>query len=136
MARCQCGIQSLGASGRENRETVSIPKKEKPVEKDLYDTQLNPRYRFDNFVVGSANRLAHAACQAVVDNPAHAYNPLFIYSSVGLGKTHMMHAIGNAIVQQGKQVLYVTSEEFTRPGPGDPRKTTAAREKYRQVDVL
>lgn len=119
-------------------ETVSIPKKEKPVEKDLYDTQVNPRYRFDNFVVGSANRLAHAACQAVVDNPAHAYNPLFIYSSVGLGKTHMLHAIGNAIVQQGKQVLYVSSEEFTNDLVQAIRtKTTAAfREKYRQVDVL
>ena len=89
-------------------------------------------------MVGSANRLAHAACQAVVDNPAHAYNPLFIYSSVGLGKTHMLHAIGNAIVQQGKQVLYVSSEEFTNDLVQAIRtKTTAAfREKYRQVDVL
>jgi len=118
-------------------ETVSIPKPA-PVEKATYDTQLNSRYRFDNFVVGSANRLAHAACQAVAENPARAYNPLFIYSSVGLGKTHMLHAIGNAVLQQGKQVLYVSSEEFTNDLVHAIRtKTTAAfREKYRQVDVL
>ena len=118
-------------------ETVSIPKPA-PVVKDTYDTQLNPRYRFDNFVVGSANRLAHAACQAVAENPARAYNPLFIYSGVGLGKTHMLHAIGNAVLQQGKQVLYVSSEEFTNDLVHAIRtKTTAAfREKYRQVDVL
>lgn len=118
-------------------ETVSIPKPA-PVEKDTYDTQLNSRYRFDNFVVGSANRLAHAACQAVAENPARAYNPLFIYSSVGLGKTHMLHAIGNAVLQEGKQVLYVSSEEFTNDLVHAIRtKTTAAfREKYRQVDVL
>lgn len=117
--------------------TVSIPKPVR-VEKDTYDTQLNPRYRFDNFVVGSANRLAHAACQAVAENPARAYNPLFIYSSVGLGKTHMLHAIGNAVLQQGKQVLYISSEEFTNDLVHAIRTktTTAFREKYRQVDVL
>ena len=117
--------------------TVSIPKPVH-VEKDTYDTQLNPRYRFDNFVVGSANRLAHAACQAVAENPARAYNPLFIYSSVGLGKTHMLHAIGNAVLQQGKQVLYISSEEFTNDLVHAIRTktTTAFREKYRQVDVL
>ncbi len=119
------------------QETVSIPKPA-PVVKDTYDTQLNPRYRFDNFVVGSANRLAHAACQAVAENPARAYNPLFIYSGVGLGKTHMLHAIGNAVLQQGKQVLYISSEEFTNDLVQAIRTktTTAFREKYRQVDVL
>ena len=119
------------------QETISIPKPV-PVERDLYDTRLNPRYRFDNFVVGSANRLAHAACQAVAEKPARAYNPLFIYSSVGLGKTHMLHAIGNAVLQDGKQVLYVSSEEFTNDLVHAIRtKTTAAfREKYRQIDVL
>lgn len=118
-------------------ETVSIPKPE-PVEKNLYDTHLNPKYRFDNFVVGSANRLTHAACQAVAENPARAYNPLFIYSSVGLGKTHMLHAIGNAVLQQGKQVLYVSSEEFTNDLVHAIRTktTTTFREKYREVDVL
>lgn len=119
-------------------ETVSIPKRIEPVQSDTYDTHLNPRYRFDNFVVGSANRLAHAACQAVAENPARAYNPLFVYSGVGLGKTHMLHAIGNAVVERGKQVLYVSSEEFTNDLVHAIRtKTTPAfREKYRQVDVL
>ena len=73
------------------QETVSIPKPA-PVMKDTYDTQLNPRYRFDNFVVGSANRLAHAACQAVAENPARAYNPLFIHSVFVLGQTQIGRA--------------------------------------------
>jgi chromosomal replication initiator protein len=117
--------------------TVSIPRPE-PVQKDLYDTHLNSRYRFDNFVVGSTNQLAHAACQAVANKPAGVYNPLFIYSSVGLGKTHMLHAIGNAVLQQGKQVLYISSEEFTNDLVQAIRTktTTDFREKYREVDVL
>ncbi|HET7143578.1 MAG TPA: DnaA/Hda family protein, partial [Anaerolineales bacterium] len=74
---------------------------------------LNPRYTFDTFVVGSGNRLAHAACQAVAEKPARAYNPLFLYGGVGLGKTHLLHAIGNACYASGLNVLYVSSEEFT-----------------------
>ena len=74
---------------------------------------VNHRYSFDNFVVGSSNRLAHAACMAVAENPAQAYNPLFLYGGVGLGKTHLLHAIGNYAQSQGQQVLYVSSEEFT-----------------------
>ncbi len=74
---------------------------------------LNPRYTFDTYVVGSGNRLAHAACQAVVEKPARAYNPLFLYGGVGLGKTHLLHAIGNACHADGLNVLYVSSEEFT-----------------------
>ncbi len=77
------------------------------------NTNINPRYRFDNFVVGSNNRLAHAACQAVAESPARAYNPLFLYGGVGLGKTHLLHAIGNACHPAGLNVLYVSSEEFT-----------------------
>lgn len=102
------------------------------------DSQLNPKYRFDNFVVGPGNRLAHAASMAVAEHPANAYNPLFIYSGVGLGKTHMLHAIGNAVVRQGKSVLYVSSEEFTNDLVGAIRNktTNAFREKYRRVDVL
>ncbi|MEW5940733.1 MAG: DnaA/Hda family protein, partial [Chloroflexota bacterium] len=74
---------------------------------------LNPRYVFETFVVGAGNRLAHAACQAVAEKPARAYNPLFLYGGVGLGKTHLLHAIGNACNARGLNVLYVSSEEFT-----------------------
>ncbi len=99
---------------------------------------LNPRYTFDTYVVGSGNRLAHAACQAVADKPARAYNPLFLYGGVGLGKTHLLHAIGNACHASGLNVLYVSSEEFTNDMINAIRThtTQAFREKYRSADVL
>lgn len=99
---------------------------------------INPRYTFDNFVVGASNRLAHAACMAVAENPARAYNPLFLYGGVGLGKTHMLHAIGNAAHNQGLQVLYVSSEEFTNDLINAIRthNTPAFRDRYRRIDVL
>lgn len=99
---------------------------------------LNPRYQFNNFVVGASNRLAHAASLAVAENPAKAYNPLFLYGGVGLGKTHLLHAIGNANIQNGLQVLYVSSEEFTNDLISAIRshQTQAFREKYRYIDVL
>lgn len=99
---------------------------------------INSRYTFDNFVVGSSNRLAHAACMAVAENPAQAYNPLFLYGGVGLGKTHLLHAIGNLTRMQGLQVLYVTSEEFTNDLINSIRthNTQAFRDRYRQIDVL
>ncbi len=119
-------------------ESVRAPKRVEVTEPTTFDTHLNPHYRFDNFVVGAANRLAQAASMAVAENPSRAYNPLFIYSGVGLGKTHILHAIGNEVVKQGKVVLYVSSEEFTNDLIESIRhKTTPAfREKYRQVDVL
>lgn len=99
---------------------------------------LNARYTFDTFVVGSGNRLAHAAAQAVVERPARAYNPLFLYGGVGLGKTHLLHAIGNACQERGWCVLYVSSEEFTNDLINAIRThtTPAFREKYRSIDVL
>lgn len=99
---------------------------------------INARYTFDNFVVGSSNRLAHAACMAVAEAPAHAYNPLFLYGGVGLGKTHLLHAIGNHSLKKGLNVLYVTSEEFTNDLINSIRthSTPAFRDRYRQVDVL
>jgi chromosomal replication initiator protein len=99
---------------------------------------LNPRYTFDNFVVGSNNRLAHAASMAVAENPAHSYNPLFLYGGVGLGKTHLLHAIGNACHESGLNVLYVSSEEFTNDMINSIRMhtTQAFRDKYRSADVL
>lgn len=102
------------------------------------DPKLNHRYRFDNFIVGANNRLAHAACMAVAESPARAYNPLFLYGGVGLGKTHLLHAIGIAVRQANLQVLYVSSEEFTNDLINAIRMkaTPSFREKYRQVDVL
>jgi len=99
---------------------------------------LNPRYTFETFVVGSGNRLAHAACLAVAEKPARAYNPLFVYGGVGLGKTHLLHAIGNACQTRGLHVLYVSSEEFTNDMINAIRThtTQAFREKYRSADVL
>jgi len=99
---------------------------------------LNARYTFENFVVGASNRLAHAASLAVAEKPAQAYNPLFLYGGVGLGKTHLLHAIGNLCHQRGLQVLYVSSEEFTNDLINAIRghTTQAFREKYRRIDVL
>jgi chromosomal replication initiator protein len=101
-------------------------------------SNMNPRYIFDAFVVGSGNRLAHAACLAVAEKPARAYNPLFLYGGVGLGKTHLLHAIGNACHARGLNVLYVSSEEFTNDLITAIRThtTQAFREKYRSMDVL
>jgi chromosomal replication initiator protein len=101
-------------------------------------SNMNPRYLFETFVVGSGNRLAHAACLAVAEKPARAYNPLFLYGGVGLGKTHLLHAIGNACHARGLNVLYVSSEEFTNDMISAIRTHTnqAFREKYRSADVL
>jgi chromosomal replication initiator protein len=99
---------------------------------------LNPRYTFSSFVVGNSNRLAHAASQAVAENPAQAYNPLFLYGGVGLGKTHLLQAIGNLCMEHGLRVLYVTSEDFTNDLINSIRThtTDAFRDKYRRIDVL
>jgi len=99
---------------------------------------INTRYTFTNFVVGHSNRLAHAASLAVSEKPAQTYNPLFLYGGVGLGKTHLLHAIGNMCRVQGLEVLYVSSEEFTNDLITAIRShtTQAFREKYRRIDVL
>jgi chromosomal replication initiator protein len=111
-----------------------IPVVSRPVVK----TTLNNRYSFDNFVVGASNRLAQAASLAVAESPARAYNPLFLYGGVGLGKTHLLHAIGNKCAANGLSVLYVSSEEFTNDLINAIRShtTQAFREKYRYIDVL
>lgn len=101
---------------------------------------LNPKYTFDTFVIGNSNRFAHAACVAVAESPAKAYNPLFLYGGVGLGKTHLMHAIGHHIVSQKKdsKVVYVSSEKFTNELINSIKddKNEEFRNKYRNVDVL
>jgi chromosomal replication initiator protein len=109
-----------------------------PAAQPVCNPTLNTRYTFENYVVGTNNRLAHAASLAVAERPAQAYNPLFLYGGVGLGKTHLLHAIGNACSQLGLQVLYVSSEEFTNDMINAIRTqaTQAFREKYRRIDVL
>ncbi|NIM47403.1 MAG: chromosomal replication initiator protein DnaA [Candidatus Aenigmarchaeota archaeon] len=101
---------------------------------------LNPKYTFNNFVVGGSNKLAYAACKSVSTKPDSAYNPLFIYGGVGLGKTHLMQAIGNEIIKKypKKKVTYITSERFTNEfiTAIGTRKTSNFKEKYRKVDVL
>jgi chromosomal replication initiator protein len=99
---------------------------------------LNSRYVFDTFVVGPSNRLAHAACLAVAEKPASTYNPLFLYGGVGLGKTHLLHAIGHKCLASGLQVLYVSSEQFTNELINAIRSqdTEGFRDKYRSIDVL
>jgi chromosomal replication initiator protein len=104
------------------------------------DPHLNPKYTFESFVVGSGNRFAHAAALAVAESPAEAYNPLFIYGGVGLGKTHLMQAIGHFIHQSDpkKKILYMTSESFTNQliSAIQMKKTYEFREKIRKVDIL
>ncbi len=102
--------------------------------------QLNPRYQFDSFVVGSNNQFAHAAAQAVAERPARTYNPLFLYGGVGLGKTHLMHAIGHGV--KGRQphaaISYITGEQFTNEMINSVRhdRMTGFRDRFRSVDVL
>src|SRR5437879_4083662 len=101
---------------------------------------LNPRYTFANFIVGSANRLAHAASLSVAERPGHAYNPLFLYGGVGLGKTHLMHAIGNQVMTKfpRKRVVYATSEKFTNEFITSIQqgKIDEFRARYRRIDLL
>ena len=104
------------------------------------ESNLNPKYVFETFVIGNSNRFAHAAAQAVANDPAHAYNPLFLYGGVGLGKTHLMHAIGNRIKQNNPsmKVLYTSSEKFTNEiiNSIQNKTTEAFRQKYRNIDCL
>lgn len=112
----------------------SMDQKEKP------SLNLNPKYTFDTFVVGKSNNFAHAAARAVADEPGISYNPLFIYGGVGLGKTHLMHAIGHAILDNNPnaRIVYVTSEMFTNDLIESLRagKNVEFRQKYRNVDLL
>src|SRR5215510_4026172 len=101
---------------------------------------LNPRYTFDSFVVGSSNQFAQAACQAVAELPSRAYNPLFIYGGVGLGKTHLLHAVGHQCVRlfPGMSVAYLSSERFTNELINAIRydRTAEFRARYRTIDLL
>lgn len=128
---------SAATPSKNNTVTVTIPA-EQSVSSD--DLGLNPRYTFENFIVGKENELAHAACLAVSERPGSAYNPLFIYGGVGLGKTHLMQAVGHAVLKRtpSKKILYVTCEVFTNEfirAVGEGR-AEQFKDKYRSVDIL
>ncbi len=107
---------------------------------EVIHSNLNPKYTFENFIVGSKNRLAYAAAHAVADNPGKSYNPLYFYGGVGLGKTHLMQAIGAEIIRREpqKRVVYASCESFMNEFTGSIRsnKTEAFKKKYRSVDVF
>lgn len=128
-----------------SKDTVSPPAKfngnsaSSPQENGRMCCQgLNPRYTFENFIVGSSNRLAHAACMSVADSPGTAYNPLFIYGGSGLGKTHLLHAIALATASRHLAFLYVSAEQFTNEFINSirERNTEAFRTKYRSADLM
>jgi chromosomal replication initiator protein len=129
----------------QSEEEINLPVPPKKFKKDEEQTELplnmlNPKYTFDTFVIGSGNRFAHAASLAVAEAPAKAYNPLFIYGGVGLGKTHLMHAIGHYVQDHNPaaKVVYLSSEKFTNEFINSIRDNKAVdfRNKYRNVDVL
>ncbi len=129
---------SVWQDADESIEHRDIPTPAPEAMVEFSNPTINGRYSFSNFIVGASNRLAHAASLAVAEKPAQAYNPFFLYGGVGLGKTHLLHAIGNQCVQSGMQVLYVSSEEFTNDLINAIRThtTQAFREKYRRTDIL
>ncbi len=134
------GDHPLHAPGRPDGLTVSLPQRSEPAEDVEPDTQLNPKYSFDDFVIGSSNRFAHAAATAVAEAPAKSYNPLFIYGGAGLGKTHLLHAIGHYVrnLYPRLEVRYVTTEQFTNEFINAIRHDhiTSFQRTYRQTDLL
>ena len=148
-------VAIVEATGKNYQISLVLPEdiqdeiQESAVEEDtalnenIVKAGLNPRYTFDTFVVGSNNKMAHAASLAVAESPGEAYNPLFIYGGVGLGKTHLMHSIAHFVLQKNPnaKVLYVTSETFTNElidsiRNGNNSTMSKFREKYRDIDVL
>lgn len=131
----------VGGLVKEKEEEASVKEEKKvvPQNSDTYGI-LNSKYTFESFVIGNSNRFAHAASVAVAESPANAYNPLFLYGGVGLGKTHLMHAIGHHIKENNPsaKVVYVSSEKFTNELINSIRydKNLEFRNKYRSVDVL
>ena len=142
-ANCRLKIIAAQPDGKRHPEpsVSSTPATEPDDDAPSTDTTLNPEYTFDRFVVGTGNRLSHAASLAVSENPGKIYNPLFIYGGVGLGKTHLLHAIGNRIqyIHSKQKVLYISSETFMNEYIDSIINRTTAidfRNKYRTVDVL
>jgi len=134
------GLQFLLSSEIPEIQSPSVKKTPEKTYEEFSLSHLNPKYNFDTFVVGNSNRFAHAACLAVAESPAKAYNPLFIYGGVGLGKTHLMHAIGQFVLEHSNRmkVSYVTSEKFTNEMINSIRddKTVEFRNRYRNMDIL
>lgn len=138
-------VINLEKEENDNSKVISISDYKKDSEASSAEIEsnkltLNPKYTFETFVIGNNNRFAHAAALAVGNEPGNSYNPLFIYGGVGLGKTHLMHAIGNRILENNKfaNVLYVTSEKFTNQliNAIKDNKNEAFRNRYRTIDVL
>jgi chromosomal replication initiator protein len=121
------------------KENVS-PDADRDSEPESPGSQLNPRFTFDTFVVGACNQFAHAAARSVAANPSRSYNPLFIYGGVGMGKTHLMHAIGRSLMSNslGMRILYTSSERFTNEVVSGIRleRMPQLRQRYRSADVL
>jgi chromosomal replication initiator protein len=132
--------RGTGTGGPATAHTPGGPAQQGGDRRDQASVPLNARYTFSTFVVGSNNRLAHAAALSVAERPGHSYNPLFVYGGSGLGKTHLMHAIGHAVTARHpkKRVAYATSEKFTNEFINSIRaqKGEEFRERYRRIDVL
>ena len=137
-ARFVLDVKTLNEDDPQPLLQSSVPQPEVATAKNPSSMMLNSRYTFPTFVIGSSNRLAHAAALAVAENPAEAYNPLFLYGGAGLGKTHLMHALGHACQDKGHRVLYATSEKFTNELISSirTRSTQDFRNTYRTIDVL
>jgi chromosomal replication initiator protein len=145
LERLRLGFQQVSYAFDESTER-KVPENGEPkavqgkLDFESADHQLNPRYTFESFVVGSCNQFAHAAARAVAEAPSKAYNPLFLYGGVGLGKTHLMQAVGHAVKKNWREMrlAYVSSERFTNEVINSLRydRMLSFREKYRNVDVL
>jgi chromosomal replication initiator protein len=135
-------LEGTGSELEKQQQPAAAPLVKKPVSvaDDSFSKMLNPKYTFDTFVIGTNNRFAHAASLAVAEDPAKAYNPLFIYGGVGLGKTHLMHAIGHYVLEHNTnaKVLYISSEKFTNEFINAilDNRGESFRNKYRNIDVL
>nr|WP_305121033.1 chromosomal replication initiator protein DnaA [Saccharibacillus sp. JS10] len=133
-------IEEPGHEEESLQKQMTPPPAPVQVNVEANTNMLNPKYTFDTFVIGSGNRFAHAASLAVAEAPAKAYNPLFLYGGVGLGKTHLMHAIGHYILQHNpsSRVVYISSEKFTNEFINSIRdnRGESFRNKYRNIDIL
>jgi chromosomal replication initiator protein len=135
-------FEVLGAPGpsaaAQDGPSITLASPLEGAERDYTAPRLNDRYTFGTFVEGESNRLALAACQAAAQHPGQVYNPVFLYGGVGLGKTHLMHAMGHALLNCGKRVIYVTSEQFTNDFVAAIRegRNEEFRSRYRTADLL